>query len=268
MTEAQHGQYRRGVIYIAGSAIAWSSSGLFIRLIGSDLMTTLFWRGIVSGTVVFALFLFLEGRKAWPILKKMRGPSFWAALFSAAAMITGIGSMYYTSIADAMVIYATGPLITAFVAFLTIGERPNRATLVASAAALAGVIVMLAGRSGGSSLFGIVLAVLMTLTASGLAIIMRHHRDVPMLPAMAASAWLCSFATFWFADPTSVGPQDFLLIIAFGIVQNALGLILYTWGAWRIPAADAGLIVMVALFGHILCEMRRDRAVPIAPPQT
>lgn len=296
MSEQEHRQYRQGVLFVAGSAVAWSSSGLFIRWISADLMTILFWRGIISGAAVFALFFFLEGRKAWPILKGMRGPSIWAAVLSTAAMITGIGSMYYGSIADSMVIYATGPFITALVAFLAIGERPNRATVIASVMALAGVVVMLSGVSGGSSPPGILLAVLMTLTASGLAVIMRHHRDVPMLPAMATSAWLCSFSTFWFADPMHVGTQDFLLIIGFGLVQNALGLILYTWGAWRIPAADASLVislevpltplwvwlvlgempsratlvggsvVMIALFGHILYEMRRQRGIAVIPP--
>jgi drug/metabolite transporter (DMT)-like permease len=118
---------------------------------------------------------------------------------------------------------------------------------------------------------------------------MRQHRNVPMLPAMAASAWLCSFVTFWFASPGSVSAGDIGLIIAFGLVQNAMGLSLYTFGSRLIPAADASLltalevpltpfwvwiflketpsaatmiggpIVLFALFGHILLEVRRNR---------
>ena len=63
-----------------------------------------------------------------------------------------------------------------------------------------------------------------------------------MLPAMALSAWLCSSVTFWFAAPLSVSGQDLLLCALFGIVQNAVGLVLYAIWSRKIPAAEATLI--------------------------
>lgn len=157
---------------------------------------------------------------------------------------------------------------------------------------------MLWGASMGGSLFGQFLAVLMTLSMAGFTTIMRKHRDVPMLPAMAASAWICSLACVWFAAPLSISTSDLLLCAAFGIVQNASGLALYTFGSRRIPAAEATLlaalevpftplwvfiflgetpsvqtllgggIVLAALFLHILTEFRRRpaaMAMPAAP---
>ena len=164
------------------------------------------------------------------------------ALLSALGMITGIGSMRFTSVADAMVIYATVPFVTAALAYLAIGERPTRSTLVASAVALCGVGIMLWGSELGGSLFGKLLAVVMSLSMAGFTVVMRCHRDVAMLPAMAASAWICAFACFWFADPMSVTSRDFGLIVMFGILQNASGLALYTFGSRRVPAAEATLI--------------------------
>ncbi len=295
VTLAEQQQYRLGVIYVALSALAWSTSGLFVRAIHADLMTILFCRGIVSGLGVFVLFFYIERRNAFRILRSMRGPSLAATIFSTASMISGIGSIYYTSVADAMVIYATVPFVTAGVAFLFIGERPNMRTLIASGIAFVGVLVMLSGHSGdGGSWLGKGLAAVMTLTVAALAVIMRRHRSVPMLPAMALSAWLCSFVTFWFASPLSISGQDFGLIVTFGIVQNAMGLSLYTFGSRLLPASDAALltalevpltplwvwmvfaerpsaatlvggpIVLAALFGHILLEVRRNRAVTSA----
>ncbi len=285
--------YRSGVFFLAASALAWSSSGVFIRLITTDLMTTLFWRGIVSGTAIFVLFFLLNGRGGWKVVRRMSWPSFWAAFFSTASMISGIGSMYYGSIAASMVILATCPFITAYLAFLTIGEKPNRITLIASLIALSGVAIMLVDKEGTGTMLGLLLAVIMTVTAAALGVIMRHHRNIPMLPAMASSAWLCSMVTFWFAAPLAVNASNMGLIIAFGIVQNAMGLIFYTYGAPRVPAGDASLIislevpltvlwvwlligdvpteatlaggavVLAALFGHIWLEMRRQRADPV-----
>ncbi|TXI06715.1 MAG: DMT family transporter [Rhizobium sp.] len=294
MTLAEQQQYRLGVIYVALSALAWSTSGLFVRAIHADLMTILFCRGIISGLGVFALFFYIERRNAFRVLRSMRGPSLAATIFSAASMISGIGSIYYTSVADAMVIYATVPFVTAGVAFLFIGERPNLRTLIASGIAFVGVLVMLSGHGAGGSWLGKGLAAVITLTVAALAVVMRRHRNVPMLPAMALSGWLCSFVTFWFASPLSISGQDVGLIIAFGIVQNAMGLCLYTFGSRLVPASDAALltalevpltplwvwmvfaerpsaatliggpIVLAALFGHILLEVRRNRAVTSA----
>ena len=111
-----------------------------------------------------------------------------------------------------------------------------------------------------------------------------------MLPAMGASAWICSFACFWFAAPLGVTARDLGLIAMFGVIQNAAGLALYTFGSKRIPAAEAtliaalevpftplwvflmfgetpapqtlagGAIVLVALFGYMLMEFRGGRS--------
>lgn len=295
MTGAEHRQHRIGLLFAAAAALCWSTSGLFVRGIQADLMTMLFWRGIFSGSAVFTLFLAMERGRSLAILRSLRWPALGVALLSAAGMVTGIASLRFTTVADAMVIYATVPFVTAALAFVAIGERPSRSTLIGSTVALIGVGVMLWGAEMGGSLFGQFLAVLMTLSMAGFTTIMRKHRDVPMLPAMAASAWICSAVCFWFAAPLSITAHDFLLCAAFGIVQNASGLALYTFGSKRIPAAEATLlaalevpftplwvfvflgetpsfqtllgggIVLAALFMHILSEFRRRPAAMAMP---
>lgn len=290
MSLSEQRQYRLGAFYVAASALAWSLSGMFIRSVTTDLMTLLCLRGIFSGTAVFAFFFALEGRRGFAILRAQGWPFVMITFFSAASMMSGIGSMWYASVADAMVIYATVPFLTAGVAFIMIRERPSRSTLIAAAVALGGVLIMLSDRSGGAgSLFGKFLAFVMALTVAFMATMMRQYKQMNMLPSMAASAWLCSLATVWFAHPLGVSAHDLGLIITFALVQNALGLILYTFGSHRIPAADAsllvslevpltplwvwifmnetpthatiagGIVVAVALFSHIYVEMRRTR---------
>lgn len=287
-------QHRLGLLLVATAALFWSTSGLFVRLIGADLMTMLFWRGIFSGSAVMLVYLLMEGKAGLLRLRYLSAPVFAVAALSALGMITGIGALRHTTVAEALIIYATVPFVTAAFAWAFIGEKPSTRTMVASLVALAGVGFMLKDASLDGSLFGKGLAVLMTLGMAGMTTIMRRHQDVPMLPAMALSAWLCSFVTFWFAAPLAVTAQDFLLIALFGIVQNASGLALYAIWSRKIPAAEAtliaalevpftplwvwlflgetpagavligGAIVMLALFGHILTEIRPRRALP--PP--
>lgn len=74
MTSTAQSQHRLGLWLVAGAALAWSSAGIFTRLIQADLMTMLFWRGIFSGSAVFLLFLFLERGTVLSILGDCAGP--------------------------------------------------------------------------------------------------------------------------------------------------------------------------------------------------
>ena len=284
MNQSQH---RNGLLITAMAPLAWSLSGLFTRAISTDLMALLFWRGLFSGTTVFVAFLILERGQAWTSLQKLRWPALAVAVLSAMGMITGIGSLRFGSVADAMVIYATVPFITAGLAYVTIGEKPSRSTLIAAAIAMVGVMIMIVGSGFGSgTMFGKMLALAMTFCMASFSVLLRRNRDVPMLPAMAASAFLTSFICFWFAVELKVSTQDVVLIALFGILQNGAGIIFYTLGSRLVPAAEAtliaalevpltplwvwmfmsevpsnptllgGAVVLVALFGHIFNELR------------
>ncbi len=281
--------HRLGVVLAGSAALCWSLSGLFTRGISAELMTMLFWRGLFSGSAVMLVYFVMEGANALPGLKKLRWPALVVAMLSAMSMMTGIGALRYGQVADVMVIYATAPFITAGLAWLFFRERTSRSTIIASLAALIGVITMLWGNNFGGAPTGIILACFMTLGMAGFSILIRHYRDIPMLPAMAASGWLVSLICFWFAETLTVSGRDFALIAAFGIIQNAAGLVLYTIGSRKIPAAEAALlaslevpftplwvwlvmgeaptgatligggIVLIALVTHIIGEWRRPR---------
>jgi drug/metabolite transporter (DMT)-like permease len=285
--QPQTKQHQLGLLMVAGAALAWSSAGFWVRLISADLMTMLFWRGLFSGLAVMLIFIAIERGNALAILKGFRWPAFAAMLFSSFGMITGIGSLRFTTVAEAMTIYATLPFLTAGVAWVFIGERPRAQTLFFSAIALVGVAFMMKDAEWGGSLFGKLLALGMTLSMAGMTTVMRRHPEVPMLPSMAGSAWLTSFVCFWFAAPMSVSMTMLGYIAVFGMLQNAIGLVLYASGSRHVPAAEAtflaalevpltpfwvwlifsetpsratltgGAIVLAAMFGHIVMEWRR-----------
>jgi drug/metabolite transporter (DMT)-like permease len=287
MNHSRFSNHHVGLALVAMAALSWSSAGLFTRAISADLMTMLFWRGLFSGTAVFLFHCIQERRIAVSDFGRMGWPGLGVAGLSALSMITGIGALRYGKVADALVIYATVPFMTAGLAYLVFGERTRRGTIIASMVALAGVGIMMSGAEWGGALFGRLLAVFMALGMAGFSVIMRHHRSLPMLPAMAASAWLVSLICFSFATPMGITTHDLVLTAMFGILQNAAGLVFYTLGTRRIPAAEAtllaalevpltpfwvwlimnetpgfytligGAIVLAALFGHILSEVWR-----------
>jgi drug/metabolite transporter (DMT)-like permease len=280
-------QHRLGLIFVALAALCWSQGGVYTRLIQADLMTMLFWRGLFSGTAAFIFYCLIERRFTIADILKLGWPGLAVMVLSSLSMICGIGSIRYGKVADAMVIYATVPFITAALAYFFIGERPTHSTIIASLAALVGVVVMIAGSDIGGAATGLTLAVGMALSMASFSTLMRQHRHLPMLPALAGSAYLTAAFCFPFASTLAVTTSDMIWIAMFGVLQNASGLALYTLGTKRVPAAEAtllaalevpftplwvwvfmnespgqwtligGVIVLIALFAHITAEFRR-----------
>jgi len=117
-------------------------------------------------------------------------------------------------------------------------------TPLAAGIALTGVGLMVGG-PGNSPGLGLALSVVMTLSFAISVVITRHRRDISMGPAICLSQVLVLVVTAPFAHPDTVGGNDFLLILALGVGQMALGLAFLTIGARLIPAAEVALITLL-----------------------
>jgi hypothetical protein len=106
--------------------------------------------------------------------------------------------------------------------------RESRATLVASAFALAGTAITVGVASAEGHLAGDLLALSMASCIAVMMLIIRRHRQTSMLPAVCLSAALCPLLVWPFAAPFSVGGRDLLALILFGTNQFGLG-----WCSWR-----------------------------------
>jgi len=153
-----------------------------------------------------------------------------------------INAFRLTSVADVMIMNATTPFIAAALGWLCFREREQWSTLLASAAALVGTAVMVGGAAREGHLLGDLLAFGMALCMAGMMIIIRRHRETPMLPAAGLSALLCPLLVWPLAHPAVGGGIDMLYLGLFGVTQFGLGLLLLTLGARLISATETALI--------------------------
>ena len=117
-------------------------------------------------------------------------------------------------------------------------------------------------------------------------VVIRRHREIPMVPAACLSSLLGTIVSVPFASPWAVSATDLSYLVLFGAVQMMLGLTLFTigsrlipavataligaldaplgpWWVWlafgEVPAAIAllgGVLVLGAVFGHLLAQTR------------
>jgi drug/metabolite transporter (DMT)-like permease len=231
-----------GVLLLLGSALAWSTAGLFVRLIPLDAMSMIVWRGPVGALGIIAAIAWMERGRTWAAFAAMRGPAWGYALLSAVGMLVYIESLRLTTVAHVAFIYATVPFMAAGLGFVLLGERPTWSASIASLVAVFGVLIMVASPDTGSTLLGDLLAAVMTLLTAGLMVMSRRFPTIPMLPAAAMSGILGGLAALPFATQLPASPEVFGLIAASGLVNVTFGFGLLAVGARLLPAVETALI--------------------------
>jgi drug/metabolite transporter (DMT)-like permease len=236
-----HGRWL-GIVLNLAAAVAYSTSGFYTRLIPLDPWTILFWRGIFAGVFITGAIAWRYGRQTVAIVRGIGAPGVAAACLSTFATIMYINAFRLTSVADVMIMNATTPFIAAALGWLWLREREPLSTLVASTIALLGTAIMVGGAAREGHLAGDLLALGMAVCMAGMMVIIRRHRETPMMAAACLSAFLCPLFVWPLAHPSAAGPTNMLLLVLFGVTQFGLGLLLLTLGARLISATETALI--------------------------
>jgi len=190
-----------------------------------------------------AIMLLLQGRAGLRDLLGMRKSGWLVASLSTLAMIAFIPSLQLTSVSNVAIIIATGPFVTAALAWVWLREVPHLRTMIASFVALCGVAVIVGSARVGSDILGVALACFMTLAIAAMTVLLRRHKDTSMVAAAALSNVLGSIVSIPFAHGiAAVTAADILILAMFGCLQVALGLTLFFLGSRLLPSGQAALI--------------------------
>lgn len=238
---------RLGLVLVLTAAVAWSTAGLFTRIVAVDAWTMLFWRGVFGGVFIAVFLAWRHGTCSLRAIRGMGLPGWFVAVCAMAGMIPFVPALKLTSVANVMIIYATVPFAAAVLARLWLRERASAATLVASTTAVAGVAVMAGGLAGTGNHWGEILALAMMLGTALTTVAIRRYRTVPLLPVAAVSSILGAAAIWPFAAPLSPGPTEIAWLALFGFVQMGPGLALFTVGSRLMPPARTGLTIALEL---------------------
>jgi DME family drug/metabolite transporter len=233
-----------GIALVLSSAVAWSTAGFFARMVPLDIWIVVFWRGVFGGLSIAMLAMIERRRFGFDFKAAFSLAGIALILISATGKIAFLYALQNTTVANVTVIYATLPFITAILAWLWFRERAERRTLIGSLVAGAGVIITVLGSTGlgGGNILGDLAALFMTFTMALMTVIMRRHREVPMLEAAALSGILAAIIAFPMADPFTATLTEIGWLALFGIVTQGGGLGIYTMGARRLPSAQAALL--------------------------
>jgi drug/metabolite transporter (DMT)-like permease len=239
------GQRRRGRIYVALAAVAWSTAGLFQRELSAGIGTQLAGRAAFAVVGVFAFVAIAERGAVLRAFRAIGRDGLVVAGLMAVSSGAFIVALNYTTVANVLFMQALAPVLAAVLGTF-VGEPVARRTWVAMTVAVLGVGLMVGGPDH-PSVAGVSISLLMSVSFAAVIVITRHRRDVSMAPATCLSQLLVLLFAAPFADPGEIGGRDLLLLAALGIGQIGLGLIFLSLGARLIPAAEVALITLLEI---------------------
>ena len=235
---------RRGQLFVAGAAVAWSTAGVLQRELAVGTSTQVAGRALFACVALIALVAVTNRGGAIAAFRSMGTAGLAVAVCTALASGSFIVALNHATVANVVFLQAAAPVGAALIAWFALRETTTRRGILSMLVAVVGVGLMV-GAPGSSSLLGITASIVMTLSFSVVIVITRHRRDVSMAPAVCLSQLLLVLVFAPFADPAAVTPRDLWLLVLLGIGQMALGLALLTVGARLIPAPEVALITLL-----------------------
>ncbi len=235
-----------GTFYAVAAATVFSTAGFIVRYIHLPAWDVSFWRSALLVLTLLPVVIWQRRR----ILADARYAG-TALLLSAAALagsfVAFILALGLAPVANVLIMFGATPFITALGARLFLGEPLHRHTLLAMAAATVGLALSVAGSLQAGAIAGMALAGVVVLCMSSNYVIVRHRRDVDMVPAIALAGVISGLVALPFSDPSQVTWEELPWIFALSPGQLCVGLLLYMASLKCIPAGRAALLGLLEL---------------------
>lgn len=236
-----------GVILMVGASVCWSLSGIIVRNTRVDNnWEVVFWRSCFS-------FLFLalwlgatHGRASVVELRRVGWVGVVSGILFATMITFFLLALTLTTVANTQAIVCLSPFMAALAAWVLMRERLSLRTWIAMAGALIGIALMFIESFGAGRMIGNLVALFVPLAYGiNVAILRKSHAQGDMVMAVLIGSFISALVTLPLAWPFQASSHDLALLALMGVVQLAVGCILFVRATPRLTAAEISLISLL-----------------------
>ncbi len=257
-------EHTKGLILTSIAVLILSPDALLVRLIGCDIWTLLFWRCLLTATTT-SLLLALRYRQRFFHSFRAIG---YTGLYSAATIVCGsilfVNSLKQTAAANTLIILAATPVISSLLSYLFLREKIARRTWLAIFACFGGILLIFSGSLTGGLLLGDFLALGATCTWASNIVILRHGKEVNMIPAsVLGNLCVVLLSLLLGAAPLQLQPSDAGYLLLLGGLLLPVSFAMITLSPRYLPAPEVSLILLIeTILGPIWVWLALHEAPP------
>ena len=240
-------QTTTGIYYVIIAGTLWSMMGIGIRLMdNANVWQILLYRSTSLVIFLFIVLLLRTKQNPFSLIYCAQPPAFFAAAGLFIAYSGGMYSVQNTTVANAMLLFASAPFITAILGYILLHEKVPYHTILAISLAVLGIIIMVFESIETNTLKGSIAGVISAFGFSVFTISLRWGKETDMLPSVFLSGLLAISLTmpicYYQGLSMLLSPFNAILALGLGIFQVGIGLVFYTLGSKSVPAAELTLL--------------------------
>ncbi len=239
--------YRTGAVLCAGSGLMFSFTALFLRAIDSATdWQFLAVRAVGALTAMLVITALRAGRRPVPfhVIGWRTG---LAGVLLASMSVLYILALTRTSVATVTFLLAAGPLSGAFFGRVMLGERLNRATVIAILIAAIGILVIALRGIDTGKVDGFLLASVIPAILGLYNVLVRSTPNVdPVIPAIISNSLVIpiTVVVLLAGSGLSMSVRDAAIGFLAGFILIGIGLPLFNLGHRSVPTAQISLLNM------------------------
>tara|TARA_E500000331_G_scaffold228817_1_gene219020 strand:- start:370 stop:1272 length:903 start_codon:yes stop_codon:yes gene_type:complete len=243
------------IVLLAG--IIWSFGALVVRYIEDARSVPwqyLFFRGLTIFVILNLYLFFKEGKSFINNYKKIDLSVVIGGLGFATAFMGFIWSITHTSAAVTLLMLAAMPFMTAILGYIFLNEKVSSTTMISIIVAAVGVIFMAYSSNMMGTLFGLIVGLISALGFSIGSITFRWNKKIPTFTTIGLAGLFCaiiSLVVLVFNEDNFFTTFRNSSLSALHGTLVCSGLILYSIGSKKLPAADLTLLSLTEVLGGI-----------------
>ena len=219
---------------------------LFRSMENADIWQIIFFRSI-SWITALTIILFYRYRLSF--LKKIKDIGRWgflAGCLLAGAQISFMQAMNYTTVANTVFVLSAIPFVTALTAYIFLGEKIKRSTLMMMVIAAIGIFIMVNEGIKSGNAFGNFMALITLLCFASFPVILRKNRHIDMIPTLIVPAILIgAIGLIIKGNDLVISQNDLMLCIIWGGIINGFAHSVFIAATRHLLAAEITLFMML-----------------------
>jgi len=245
-------QHRKGLVYISITALLWSSSGLFIKILTLNAYQILFYRSVIAAITLVIISSVKDKRIKFEHDKL----TILASVFYSGILIFFVIANKLTTSANAIFLQFTAPIYLLFLEPLLLKTKFRRKDLVTIVISISGMFLFFMGKLELGSIYGNLIAILAGFCFAMFSLFLKWKKQkgsentiISVIYGNIIVGLICLPIVF---GELSLSTTETYVLLYMGIIQIGISYFIFNIGIKYVSATESLIIGMLeAIFNPV-----------------